>query len=114
MPNADDAELREAKRIKDDLDGTVNTRINSDDSALDDIKAKLEAIQNLSVINIAIQGAGFLSGAQELPIVSSLIEMDGALQRIEGTTGRMIPEAEHLITDLYTNAWGESRQAIAT
>jgi hypothetical protein len=109
----DDSDLRTAKGLHDEINTNTSTTTNVEDSELDDVKSKLDDIRALATIDIVFQVAEGLGGLQELPILSSILEVDEAMARLEGTTGRMIPDAEHLINDLYVNAWGESRSAIA-
>lgn len=115
--NVDDSKIRAAQTEIDNLSQTEDIDLRVDtgnaESAIEQIQNDLEFIKKLAVIDIVLQGAGLLANAQDLPFVSSIIEVDNALARLQGTTGEMIPEAEHLIQDLYTQAWGESREAIA-
>jgi hypothetical protein len=83
---------------------------------LTDIATKLANLQKLALIKLAMDipatAEGFITSLTNLPGVSTLIEMDTVLAQVEGRTGRMIPQAEELITELYTNAWGESITAV--
>lgn len=72
---------------------------------LDDLK-KLTKLQLILQIPDILENVGDV--VQNAPIISNLVEMDTVLAQIEGRTGEMIPGAEHLIQDLYVNAWGES------
>lgn len=90
-----------------------NVTINASANDLDAVMSKLNDIRGLATIDVLLNVADMVGGIPDLPIVNSLLEMDGALARLEGRTGRMIPGAERLINDLYTQAWGESRDAIA-
>lgn len=107
------SELKTAVDQHAELNSNTSMKANADASELESAQDVLEDIRNLATIDLVFNVAGAVGGVTELPIVSSLIEMDNALAQIEGRTGGMIPDAEHLITDLYTNAWGESREAIA-
>ncbi len=111
--SVDDSDLRAAKGIHDELNTNTSMKAQADGSELDAIESRLNDIRALATIDVVLQVGGALGGATELPIVGSIIAADEALARLEGTTGRMIPGAEELIVDLYTNAWGESRAAIA-
>lgn len=111
--NVNDTEIDSAKRKRDDLDANTTLTVNVQDTeiqnALDDIKS----MQVVDIaINIAQPAVDFFKNAATFS-VGGIVEMDAALNKLEGTTGRMIPGAEHLINDLYVNAWGESRTQIA-
>jgi len=93
--------------------GATNTeaqaKIAEISSKLDDLK-KLTKLQLILEIPNILQNIGDV--VQNAPIISSLVEMDTVLGQIQGRTGEMIPGAETLIKDLYTNAWGDSVTAI--
>lgn len=115
--NVDDGEIKTAAGLADDLDSTISTKVNVDDSDLDTAADTLDDIATIGAIDLAINVAGsakgFFEGLGRFSGVGGVVELDNALASIEGRTGRMIPDAEKLITDLYTNGWGESREAIA-
>lgn len=111
----DESELDFATRAVSDMDGArpkVTPEV--DDKELQDAKGIVDYLKDFAVggtvAGIATGGVGLLLGASG---VGGLLEIDDALASIEGRTGRMIPGAEQLISDLYTNGWGESRQQIA-
>ena len=119
--NADvgsDSDLTAAKRKHDDLEQNTSFNANvGDDKDLDKVIDKLETIQGLATVDILLNAPALAGGAleilQNIPGLSGVLEYDEALGRLEGRTGRMIPGARTLIEDLYTNAWGDSRSAIA-
>lgn len=96
-----------------DFKATGDTEVKQ---VLSDIESKLGTLQKLALIKLALDvpaaAEGFITGLTNLPGISTLIEMDTVLAQVEGRTGRMIPQAEELITELYTNAWGESVTAV--
>lgn len=115
--NVNDADVKTAKGMVDDLDTTVSTKVNVDDAEVTDVSDQLDDIATIGAIDLAINIAGgakeFFDSLGRFSGVGGVLELDNALASIEGRTGRMIPDAEKLITDLYTNGWGESRAAIA-
>lgn len=114
--NVSDSELTAARRVHQDVDQDADMTVNVDRGQLDavvDIVTNLVTNPVTIAVGVAGAGVGAVSGLAGAVGVGAMIEMDTALQRIEGTTNRMIPQAEQLIIDLYTDAWGDSRTAIA-
>lgn len=115
--NVDDFELQAAARLVEDLNKDASPKVNVDDKDIKETSDVLESIKNMQAIQVAIDIAGTAKGFFEslgrFSGVGGVLELDNALASIEGRTGRMIPNAEKLISDLYTNGWGESREAIA-
>lgn len=112
-----DADLKTAIDLAADLDTSTSLSVNVNDTELTSASDKLDAIATIGAIDLAINIAGtakgFFDSLGKFSGVGGLMELDTALASIEGRTGRMIPDAEKLITDLYVNGWGESRTAIA-
>ena len=81
-------------------------------STLDDIRGKLDAANKSALIdlvfNVPAAFDDFVNTITNLSGIGTLIELDTAMQELEGRTGRMIPGARELIVDLWTNAWGDS------
>lgn len=115
--NVDTGELETANRLQSDLNENVSTKVDVDASEVEATQDMLQQIRDLQAIQVGISvggiAGGLLTNPGELPIVGQVLEMDAALRQVEGTTGRMIPEAEYLINTLYTENWGESRTQIA-
>lgn len=116
-PTVDDADLKQAAGLVNDLNQNTSTKANVDDSEVKSLKEKLDDLRNISAIDLAINIAGnaqgFIEGLGRFSGVGGLLEMDGALALIQARTGKMIPDAEKLINDLYKNGWGESKTQIA-
>lgn len=112
-----DADLKTAAGLVADLDTSTSLKINVDESELDTVNDQLDTITAISAIDLAVNISGtalsFFESLGRFSGVGGILELDTALATIEGRTGRMIPDAEKLITDLYVNGWGESRTAIA-
>jgi hypothetical protein len=115
--NVDNSEIGTAYSSLLDLERNVSTKVNVDDTEVTNASDKLDKIATMGAIDLAIniseQAKGFFEGLGRFSGVGGLLEMDSALATIEARTGRMIPNAETLITDLYTNGWGASRTEIA-
>lgn len=115
--NVNDSELNTAVDLAANLDGSASFAVNVDESEIDSASDKLDAIIGIGVIDLAFNIAGAAGGVLEtlgrFSGIGGVVEMDNALSLIEARTGRMIPQAEELITDLYINGWGESRDEIA-
>jgi hypothetical protein len=107
------------KRVDSDLQAlksgvTVDVDASTTDAKtkLDDLAGKLDDLKKLQKLQLILEIPNIIGNigevVQNAPIISNLVEMDTVLAQIEGRTGEMIPGAEHLIQDLYVNAWGES------
>lgn len=112
-----DTDLQTAVGLVADLDTSTSLKVNVDDTELTTTSDQLDNIATIGAIDLAINIAGtakgFFDGLGRFSGVAGLMEMDTALASIEARTGKMIPNAEKLITDLYTNGWGASRTEIA-
>lgn len=115
--SVDTSDLDAAKKAAGDLGGTETIKIKGDitdiTSALNEVKGKLDTLRSLAVIDLALNATQFISGLQDLPIISSLIDIDNAVQDVTGRIERDIPGIGKIINDLYVNAWGDSREQIA-
>lgn len=115
--NVTDTELKTAVDLVGDLDTSTSLKVNVDDSEITNVSDQLNTLTAIGAIDLAINVAGsakgFIEGLGRFSGLGGLMEMDNALALIEARTGKMIPGAEKLITDLYTNGWGESRTQIA-
>lgn len=104
-----DSDLQSLKQgVTVDVDATNTDAL----AKLEEVTDQLDKLKKLTKLQLILQAPDIIENiggfVGELPIVSNLIEMDTALGTLEATTGRLIPGAETLIKDLYTNAWGES------
>lgn len=114
-PTLNDAPV---ERVKDLDSETVTPKVDAQETASSkEVVDKLNKLAELSVINIAIEAGGsavgFVQQFARIGGVAGIFEMDDALAKIQARTGEMLPDAEHLINELYANGWGESRDAIA-
>lgn len=113
-----DSELDMANDIATNLDGSVSLDVNVTDS---EINATDETISgwrlpiNLTfdVGQIPSAVTGLFDTFGDVSGLSGLMEMDVIMSRMAGTTSEMIPDADKLINDIFTNGWGESRTQIA-
>lgn len=114
---ADDSSLLEADRLLDKIDTTEATpEIDVDKSGVDEASSALDTIKNLAVINTIWNIGGTIldfAGKGVDFLASPILEYDTALSKVQARTGAMIPNARELISDLYTDGWGESRDQIA-
>lgn len=112
----DDSDLLTADRLLEDIDSEEATpEINADSSGLDDAASTLETIKNLSIINTVWNIAGTavdLLGKGAEFLAAPILEYDTALSQVEARTGNMLPNARELISDLFTDGWGESREEV--
>ena len=112
-----DGQIDTAQTDIDNLTQTENVDVNVDTgdvkTALDTVKADLDTLKKLAVVDVVLNVANFAKGIPELPVVSSIVEANDAIQKLEGTTGRVIPGAADLINNVYNSAWGDSKEAIA-
>lgn len=92
------------------VDVTANTT-----DAESDIKDSLDQLKGLAKIQIALEilpMAGDIVGAVG-GLATPILEADRALKQLQGTTNEYIPDADRLISDIFINGWGESRQEVA-
>jgi hypothetical protein len=112
-----DAEIKTAVDLVADLDTSTSLKVNVDDSELSTASDQLDNIATMGAIDLAINIAGtaqtFFEGLGRFSGVAGLMEMDSALALIQARTGKMIPDAEKLINEMYVNGWGESKTQIA-
>jgi len=96
----------------DDVDVDVNVNESSDYQALTNF---LSNTSNVISIATTITGGAvdFITGLADISGLSGLLEMDSILGRLNATTSEMIPDADKLINDIFTNGWGGSRSEIA-
>lgn len=112
----DDQKLKNVQSKLDDIDAGTTAEVDATNTeALAKIEAvagKLNDLKKLATLQLILEVPDIISNigevVQNAPIISNLVELDTVLGQIEGRTGEMIPGAEYLIKDLYTNAWGES------
>ena len=100
-------------------DQTVNIDTDVNDSQVDGLFRRLSESVTLTIDipDVVGMAGGAIGGAAgfafEISGVSGLFETNQALLELEAATGRIIPNAERLINDIYTDGWGESRTEIA-
>lgn len=115
--SVNDADLKTAIDLVGDLDTSTSLKVNVDDTELTNASDQLDNIATIGAIDLAINIAGTAKGlfesAGRFSGVAGLLEMDSALALVQARTGKMIPDAEKLINDLYVNGWGESKTQIA-
>ncbi len=115
--SVNDSDIKTAVDLVADLDTSTSLKVNVDDSELETTNDTLDTIATMGAIDLAINIAGTAKGlfdsAGRFSGVAGILELDSALAMVEARTGKMIPDAEKLINDLYVNGWGESRTQIA-
>lgn len=112
----DSSDLLEADRLLDNMDSeSVTPEIEADGSSVDEISSKLDTIKNLEIINTVWNIGGtavdVLSKGVDF-IAAPILEYDTALSQVQARTGNMIPNARELISDIFTDGWGESREQV--
>lgn len=137
--DVDEGNLDNIIRSVNDLDGTADLRVNVRGEELDTAVRQAQELDNNRTMDVNVVGddftnlvqllsagaaavtitasvtgtaVSFFEGLSEFSGVPGLIETHNALLNLEATTGRIIPDAEHLINDLYVDAWGESREEL--
>lgn len=114
--NVNQSELLDADRLLDNLNDDPSATVTVDDDQLQEANDKLDVIKNFEILNFVWNIAGtavdFFKSTADFT-VGPILEYDTALSTIQARTGKMIPDARELISDLYTDGWGESRQQIA-
>lgn len=117
----DEGELETAQGIADDLDGSVSLEVDvietagSSGNTISDI---LFDINNLKgtidlVVNVAGTALDFVRAISDISGVAGIIEIEGALNRLAATTGRVIPGVGESIENIFVQGLGESRSQIA-
>lgn len=117
--NVDDTEIGQAQTAVQNLDDmTPDIPVNVDDKDADkdlqDIKSKLETLQQLAVIDIAMNLPANLGNiGSKIPGLGGIVDMDNAVRTLGITTDEVIENGEQLITDIYLKGFAESREEIA-
>jgi hypothetical protein len=100
----------------------VRADTSSAESKLDDLSRQLDDLKKGGKIQLTfdvgqlpgmIGGAAGAAGGIFGTFATPILEADAALQRLRGTTDAFIPDADRLISDIFTNGWGESRAEVA-
>lgn len=114
---ASDQELDSTVKKVASLDSeSATVKVNTDDAEVKETQSLLDTMKDSKiVVTLGVAGGAVaaVTGILGAVGVGGIIEYDNALAKIEGRTGRMIPGARELISDLYTSGWGESRDQIA-
>lgn len=84
---------------------------------LSDVRKELQDIKNLAKIQLVfdVAGAGLnvVQNMQNLPIISGAQELDATLKEMQATTGKVIPDAENLINNVFSAGnWGATREEV--
>ena len=113
----DDSAVVAAKRKLDDLDVVEEAKVNVDDSsaaeALQSIRDGISDIRNLAVIDVIFNFAGDALDPNNIPFLGTIVETDNAVRQLNARVGRDVPEAGDIIREVYTGAFGESREEVA-
>lgn len=119
----DDQELDAAADMVAALDGDdINLKVKVDNAQTEALKKELDDLEQLARIDLALNiGSKVVGGAQGLagavtglPIFSDIASLDKALDNLRAKTGKVIPDAASIIEDVWSGAWGESREEIAS
>lgn len=94
-------------------DETIDIDVDVKDEELDTLIGRIsDKFQFTIDINPIGAAGGILNTVTSGLGLDHILDMNTQLQILQGTTGDTIPMARELIEDLYTNAWGESREEI--
>lgn len=95
----------------------TTAQVDAQVSNIDRIQKLLDILANIKIVADGVVGGikaiGSVLGTPVQFAVDNFLDMDNALDSIEARTGRMIPDAERLVKDIYEAGWGESRDEIA-
>ena len=72
----------------------------------------LNDLRDLAVIEFVFDLAGGLTPSS-FPFLGTIIESEQAVRELNARVGREVPEAASIISEVYTGAWGESREEVA-
>lgn len=108
--NVDDSEVHSIASRLADLAEPITTRINVVRDGLNEALDIVGQIARPITIGVGL-AAGAAAGIVGVGI-KNLIDIDTTLSQIQARTGRMIPDAEKLINDIWVAGWGESREQI--
>lgn len=116
--NVDDTEVVTAKGDVTAIgslspDVKITTDISDPNKDLATIKNQLETLKTLSVIDIAMNMPGNVGKLFEaIPGFNAIVELDNAVRTLGITTTDTIEDAEGLISGIYVQGFGESREEI--
>lgn len=109
----DTSKIKPAQNEINNLSREQNVDVTADTgqalAAIDQISGQLQALQQLAVINILME----VPNLAENPVFAAISDTETQVDRIAAMTGQEIPNAAGIINNLYSEAWGESRQEIA-
>lgn len=82
------------------------------------VEKQLDDLKKLARIDLAFEiGGGLLGAAQNvesLPIIGGVNDLQMALNELQANTGKVIPDAEKLINDVFSAGnWGATRDEVA-
>lgn len=114
----DETELDAAERIVNDIDSATPTvDVDVDKEEVDEAHELLTQIRDMQVIQIVMDVSGtavsFITDTlTNIPGIGSIIEMDNAMARFEGTTGRTMASFEGLVDELHGEGVLQGAEAI--
>lgn len=116
--NVEDSELKDAQQLIDRLDGeTIDTKVNAETGALDEVESKLANLQTLAIIDISMNLVGMIPTPADVPLLGAIIEADKAARSLVAKLGEAGSSNTALYTagaqDVFTSAFGESQQDAA-
>jgi len=118
----DESEIETALGLIADLEEDASVRVGVQEDELDEALRNIEDIRNMQAIELTLNIAGtavdLLTGGLETALdisgVGGLFEMQTLLAQMEAQVGTLIPEADRLINEIWTDGWGDSREQISS
>lgn len=89
---------------------SVDAKTTDVDAAIKEIGGKLDTLRNLAIIDIVMN---LPAGFTENPVFAAISDTEAAVDRITAATGRDIPNAAGIISSVYSQAFGATREEIA-
>lgn len=113
----DDSEVNAAQDDINDIDSeSPSVDVNVDDEEVDQAHDLLQQIRDMQTISIVMNITGNLESTfqtlSNLPGIGSIVEMDNAMARFEGQTGRAGIQLENLVDDLHSEGIIAGRDTI--
>lgn len=92
---------------------TVDAKTSNVDTAVQTITTQLETLKALATIDILLNLPTNIPDISSIPILGAVADLEKQVDRVGAETGRNIPQAAGAITNLYGEAWSDSREQIA-
>jgi hypothetical protein len=110
-------DLDTAKQKHDDLKKDVSFSVKATLADLNAIKGQIDELKTLAKIDLVLTLPANLDAIaerlQNLPIISSLLEMDSLVARVNARVLEEVPQAGAIMKAWWTDNWGESKEQLA-